>query len=258
MSRSQIVPIPSARVARSKRQRVRQALLFVSLLLFPVTLYYFSPYLVVDGAVQGIVSGSALVFLAMTLSALFLGRSWCAWGCPAGALQESAFRINPRPFTKKALDLLKWTIWVPWISLIVYLFVAAGGVQAVDPFHNLESGITLLQPHWFIIYFSILALFGGLAVWLGRRAACHTVCWMAPFMIIGDKLSKTLKLPRLHLRSEPGKCVQCKACTQNCPMSLPVHQMVEQGDMGNSECILCTTCVDGCSKGAIELRFGKK
>ena len=33
-----------------KRQRIRKALLFVSLLLFPVTLYYFSPVLILQRA----------------------------------------------------------------------------------------------------------------------------------------------------------------------------------------------------------------
>lgn len=57
-----------------RRQRVRQALLLVSLLLFPLTIHYFSPYIIVDGAAQGIVSGSMIVFVLMFLSSLLVGR----------------------------------------------------------------------------------------------------------------------------------------------------------------------------------------
>ena len=59
------------------RQRVRRAFLFASLLLFPITLYYMSPYIVVDGAANGVVNGSFIAFTLMFLSALFVGRLWC-------------------------------------------------------------------------------------------------------------------------------------------------------------------------------------
>ena len=38
-------------------------------------------------------------------------------------------------------------------------------------------------------------------------------------------------------------------------MSLEVNGMVRKEKMENSECILCGTCVDGCSKGAIRFTF---
>jgi ferredoxin len=38
-------------------------------------------------------------------------------------------------------------------------------------------------------------------------------------------------------------------------MSLAVHDMVKAGRMENDECILCGTCVDNCSQGAIRFTF---
>ncbi|MGC9357108.1 MAG: 4Fe-4S binding protein, partial [Anaerolineae bacterium] len=69
------------------RQRIRKGLLFLSLLLFPITLYYFSPALIIQGASEGVINGSFIVFGLMLLGALFVGRLWCGWACPAGALQ---------------------------------------------------------------------------------------------------------------------------------------------------------------------------
>ncbi|MFL7809385.1 MAG: 4Fe-4S binding protein, partial [Anaerolineae bacterium] len=66
-----------------RRQRVRKALLYLSLLLFPATLYYFSPALILQGASEGVVNGSMLVFGLMFVAALFVGRAWCGWACPA-------------------------------------------------------------------------------------------------------------------------------------------------------------------------------
>ena len=106
-----------------------------------------------------------------------------------------------------------------------------------------------------MVYFTIVALFLGLAVAFGRRAGCHYICWMAPFMIIGRWIRNKVKWPALRLVAEPEKCSACQSCTRGCPMSLDVHEMVQAADMEDAECILCGTCVDGCSKDAIRFSF---
>ena len=78
---------------------------------------------------------------------------------------------------------------------------------------------------------------------------------MAPFMILGRWLRNRGRWPSLRLQAEPGKCSDCLTCTRGCPMSLDVHAMVQRSDMEDSECILCGTCVDGCSHGAIRFTF---
>ena len=60
-----------------RRQRIRKALLFVSLLLFPITLYYFSPVMIMESASQGVINASFIVFGLMFVAALFVGRLWC-------------------------------------------------------------------------------------------------------------------------------------------------------------------------------------
>lgn len=44
------------------RQKIRKAVIIISVILFPITYYYFSPYLIIDGASQGIISGSFIMF----------------------------------------------------------------------------------------------------------------------------------------------------------------------------------------------------
>lgn len=73
-----------------KRQRVRQALILFSLLLFPITLYYFSPALVLEGAAQGIVVGSLVVFGLQFLASLVLGGPTVAGSAPAPGCRKSA------------------------------------------------------------------------------------------------------------------------------------------------------------------------
>jgi len=71
----------------------------------------------------------------------------------------------------------------------------------------------------------------------GKRAFCHYVCWMAPFMIIGTKIGTLLRLPSLKLLADKDKCINCGLCNKNCVMSLNVSGMVQKNSMKNSECI---------------------
>ena len=47
---------------KSRRQSLRQALLLISFLAFPLTLNYFSPYIIIAGPSEGIINGSFIVF----------------------------------------------------------------------------------------------------------------------------------------------------------------------------------------------------
>jgi len=78
------------------RQRWRTALLLISFIAFPITMNYFSPYLIVASAFQGIVNGSLVVFVSLFVGSLLFGRLWCGWGWrAAGAVthrEQSAHR----------------------------------------------------------------------------------------------------------------------------------------------------------------------
>jgi len=223
---------------------------------------FLSPYVIIDGAMKGIVNGSLVIFGLMFLSALFLGRAWCGWVCPGGGMQEIVGPINIKPVNGKRIDWIKWLIWIPWISLIIVLVIRAGGYHSINLLYHTQNGISVAgspdRPILFayIIYHLVILLFICLAIFAGRRAGCHTICWMAPFMIIGRWLrNNTFAWPSLRLQADPGSCADCKKCTSNCPMSLDVNAMVQAGRMENNECILCGTCVDNCSKHAIRYSF---
>jgi len=244
-----------------RRQRLRKGLLLLSLLLLPVTLYYFSPALILDAAAKGIVNASFIAFGLLFASALLLGRLWCGWVCPAGALQELAAPINDRITPGGKFNWVKWAVWIPWVGGIAALAMAAGGYHAIDPFYHFEGGVTLALPvetdgpPWYMVYYVVVGLFLALAVAFGRRAGCHTICWMAPFMILGRRARNLVGWPALRLRAEPDLCTGCQTCSRNCPMSLDVQRMVRSGHMEEGECILCASCVDGCPGGAIRFSF---
>ncbi len=243
------------------RQRLRRGLLLLSFLLFPLGMNYLSPYVIIDGASQGIVNGSLVMFGLMFLSALLVGRFWCGWLCPMGGLAEMTVPVNDRKVNGKKIDWIKWLIWVPWLAVIVWAAISAGGYHSVNLLLDTEGGISVAgspdRPICFadLIYYMVIGLVLILSILVGRRAPCHSVCWMAPFMILGRQIRNLAGWPSLRLQAQPEQCTNCKKCTTNCPMSLDVNAMVQKGAMENSECILCGSCVDGCPGEAILLTF---
>lgn len=238
------------------RQKFRRGLILVSFLFFPITMVYFSPYLIIAGAAKGIVTGSFIAFGLLFASALVLGRGFCGWLCPGAGLQEACTLARDRRVKTGRLDWIKYVIWVPWLGGIAAAGIAAGGLQQVDPLFGTWHGISIAEPGNYVIYYFFLALITVLALTVGRRAFCHTVCWMAPFMVLGRKVGDAARIPALRIRVNAGACKECGRCTQACPMSLEVTRMVRSGSQENTECILCGTCVDTCCEGSLRFGFG--
>jgi polyferredoxin len=71
--------INGEKMIEKRRQKIRKSVQIISLILFPVTFYYFSLYLIIDGASQGIVTGSFLMFALLFATALVGGRVFCGW-----------------------------------------------------------------------------------------------------------------------------------------------------------------------------------
>ncbi len=239
------------------RQRIRRLLVLLAFLSFPITMNFLSPYVIIDGAINGIINGSLVMFGLMFISSLVVGRLWCGWVCPGAGMQEIVEPINPKPVQVSRIAWIKWLIWIPWISIIVWLVIRAGGYSQVNLLHLTETGVSLDAPVKYIIYYIVVGLFVGLALLVGRRAGCHTICWMAPFMIIGRWIRNRFGWHSLRLQANASTCKDCNVCTKNCPMSLDVHGMVQREQMEHSECILCGRCVDSCSKDVIRYTFSR-
>lgn len=234
-----------------RRQKIRKTILLTSFLLFPVTIYYLSPYLIILAGLEGIVSGSFILFVAMFISSLYFGRAFCGWLCPAGGLMDICSNARDKRAKGGRLDWIKYIIWVPWLTTIILLFISSGGIKKVDFFYFTQYGISIAEPPSYILYYFIIVLYVVFTFAFGRRAGCHYFCWMAPFMVIGTKIRNKLNYPSLKLNADVGKCIGCNICSRQCPMSLQVNEMVKKQNMDNLECILCGMCIDSCDKKAI-------
>lgn len=234
------------------RQRIRKLLIIISLLLFPVTLYYFSPALIINAGLHGIINGSFIVFLFLFLFSIPFGRLFCAYFCPAGGLQECAFIVNEKVPKQGWRNGIKFIIWGIWVTAVIFCYFSGGKIVAVDFFFETENGISVSDIQSYIIYYGIISLIFIPAILFGKRVFCHYFCWMAPFMILGTKLRRVLHLPGIHIKiSDKEECISCGRCSKVCPMGVDVISETRNKTIGNPECIQCGACIDNCPKNVL-------
>lgn len=238
------------------RQRIRFAIIFIFFLFMPAAFYYFSPYLIIMGAAEKVISGSFIVFGALFILSLFLGRVFCGWLCPIAGLQETCLKIRNRKVNNR-YNWVRYIIWVPWMGIIIYTAVSAGGLTEINFTYQTEYGISVSSLQSMIMYYMVLIPFVVISLAAGNRAVCHYVCWMSPFMIAGRKIRNLFRWPSLRLKANKENCRDCLECNKACSMSLDVHKMVQAESMENSECILCGSCVDTCPRGVICYSFSR-
>ncbi|MBB2183463.1 4Fe-4S binding protein [Lachnospiraceae bacterium MD1] len=235
-----------------KRQHIRKLILFVSFLLFPVTMWYFSPAIIIMGMAQHILNGSFFVFLLMLLLSTFMGRSFCSYLCPAGGLQDISTNINDKPAKQGKRRVIKYVIWVIWIAAIIISFALGNGAVRADVFFMTDHGVSVVELHNYVVYYAVILLLFLPSLLHGKRAACHYICWMAPFMILGEKIGQKLHIPQIHVTAENVKCISCKKCESVCPMGLNVMQMVKENNHCQcTDCIQCGACVDSCPNNVL-------
>ena len=93
------------------RQKIRKTLIFLSVILFPVTMFYYSPYVIIMAATESVICGSFILFALMLLFSIFFGRIFCVLTC-------SVYSIFPATYLWKkgslSLYMLDGTVYESW------------------------------------------------------------------------------------------------------------------------------------------------
>ncbi len=242
------------------RQKIRLSGLFFIMLTFPITLNYFSVYLIIESAGMGVAAFSLFFWSTFVISAFFIGRAACGYICPLGALQETKDRMVPkhRPAQIHHLKKIKYVLAIAWVGGILAAAISAGGYKSLDLLYQTPSGVSVDSAQSWIMWGMIVILVLVPTFFIGKRGFCHYFCPWGVLNMVATRIKNILRIPSLHLTAAVSKCTQCQACSRACPMSLPVAEMVKAGKMQNDECILCGSCADTCPNGVITYRWGQK
>lgn len=172
-----------------------------------------------------------LGFSFFVLAAGVLGRSFCGFACPVGAVQELPYYVPVRkwviqqsPFLLVLRGILISAFIILALLMVIQLFTVnvflMRGVREVFLFSSLSIAGVL-----FLVLIGISVIF--------YRPFCRFAC---PY---GALMSVAAWKSIFRLRRTPA-CTGCGSCETACPTGeiLPDHQ-------GN-ECYLCGRCMDAC------------
>jgi ferredoxin-type protein NapH len=113
------------------------------MLLFPIIIWYFSPYLIIMGATQGVINGSFIVFCSMFVLSIFFGRIFCGYLCPMSGLQECLSAVNNRVPKQGWKNYIKYFIWTIWLCIIVFCFINQKQTIQINFFYQTDHGISV-------------------------------------------------------------------------------------------------------------------
>ena len=142
------------------------------------------------------------------------------------------------------------------MTTVIVTFILGKNDVTVDFFYMTDHGISVSGIYNYVIYYGVLLILVLPALIHGRRGACHYLCWMAPFMVIGSSIGKILHLPQLHIEADIERCISCGKCNKVCPMGLDVRTMTQEGKNADcTECIQCGACMDECPGKVLKYRM---
>lgn len=188
-----------------------------------------------EGALEAPVAVAVIGISVLTVISLLIGRFFCGYICPAGAVQEIAYHA-PVPKT-----LLKAK--VPFMAVRAIFFVVFLAIAFV-------TGLSLLSFFGIHDFFYLIFSAGSVAFLIVLiisttvyRPFCRLFCPAGlVFSLVAWK--SIFRLGRT------GACIECGKCEKACPAD------EAGGSDRKAECYLCGRCLAVCPKDAI--RYGRE
>jgi len=182
-----------------------------------------------------------------------LGRFFCGWICPLGALQQLVSWIAG-PERRKRNKINRYRRWfsVKYLVLTVILVWAALGANHVgwlDPIPLLHRAVaTGVRPLWFggitpggWVSFGMLAAILLASAWM-PRFYCRALCPLGALLGVATRLAP-LRIRRTGDEGCSG-CTLCLMACQGADEPLAEHRV--------SECHVCLNCLPSCNEGTLK------
>ncbi|MEN6390707.1 MAG: 4Fe-4S binding protein [Syntrophomonas sp.] len=193
--------------------------------------------------IKKIALSSFILFAAVLIAALIFRRAFCGLICPLGTLQELVSDLGARirkkrPNIPNSID--KPARYIKYILLLVIIIGSVTSEELVirpyDPwaaYQHISSGSVLSElPIGFGLLVGTLLL-----SFLFSRVFCKYLCPM------GALLGLIHRIGWFRIERNTETCINCKLCSKECPMGLPVAEVVT---VDSAECINCGKCTTVC------------
>jgi NapH/MauN family ferredoxin-type protein len=188
------------------------------------------------------------------LATLFLGRVFCGYFCPLGAIQEWLRKLGRLMGIKKDLEIPekfdKYFRYIKYavLALVVYYSFYLGDLifRNYDPYSSLMHFGAELEEK--IFGYSILAIIVIISLF-SKSLWCRYFCPLGAFFGIIKKLSF------FSIKRDNKTCISCGICDNVCPANLKIQNV---DVINHADCISCGNCVTHCPKSSLSYRILKK
>lgn len=175
-----------------------------------------------------------LVFVLslVVVMSFVLGRTFCGFVCPIGAVQEIAYKAPTWKFKLgygKAMQAFRALFFLALIVLALGFSLGLLNYLGIKEFFSFYLASIFF---WSFVVLLVISIFI-------YRPFCRLLCPYAVFL----SLASYRNVLRLRRNS---KCIECKRCERACPTGESLRSS------NKTECYMCLRCVDSCPKGAID------
>ncbi|MFO8017253.1 MAG: 4Fe-4S binding protein [Promethearchaeia archaeon] len=186
-----------------------------------------------------------IIILAVLLaSTLIIGRLFCGFACPMGALQELASEVNFKSdveeqkqrniygnIPQKKSNQIRWGFLI--VSIVTSLIWGVPLLQLLNPF----LGFSFLRINTPTIMMMIIPLITLLVIFTLSffiyRPYCRFLC---PFGALASLLSRFSE----YKYTRTPQCTDCELCEEICPTNEASR------DSKKKECYFCGRCIEVC------------
>lgn len=208
-----------------------------------------------------------LIIFALYLAVGFLlGRTFCGWMCPFGAVGEACAMGRKKRWT---FARLMEKIPLPNGKTIP----GALRVEVRDVQYGIALGTLIASLYFFVQWFCIFC-WAGVASWLGAylNAAFYVGIFLVFFVIlpfmtkkrwcqvicpVGTGLGLMGKVSPFRINLEKEYCDSCYICMDVCPTSAITLNSLKKGGSPTAECIRCNKCVEACHMEGVTFQIRK-
>ena len=180
-------------------------------------------------------SRSISLTLGIVAASFLMGRFFCGYICPIGAMQDF-FKYIGRKLRFKEVRFSNKPEILKYIFLIVIMVLSIVGmgniVSPLSPwlaYLNIFAGLKLQTGAVILLFLIFVSLFG-------RRIFCRYFCPLGAFQSLLYAIGP--------LKIKKGNC-NCSYCLKNCPVSEEFRRTENEI---SPECINCLKCINSCIK----------
>lgn len=193
------------------------------------------------GIFYPLIGAAALIcMLAPSVVAVFKGRMWCGYFCPRGSFNDII--LSKISLKNKVPGFFK----AAWFRLtFLTVLMGAFAIQIILAWGSFYE-VSLVFVRMIIITTVITIVLG---IGYNQRAWCM-ICPMGTMAHYIARL-QPVKTKLRHIAFYTGKCIDCRICSNNCPIGIDVLSHKRTGKVVHADCLKCEMCVEKCPKKAL-------